>query len=241
MPAQRESMEYEILSVMEEKPDPVGSGLLSQLLVSRGLDVSEATVGRVLSGMDSRGLTSKVGFQGRVITDEGRRRLDQLKRVQHRMTYGKRFISTLESRKKEDLIDILVARRAIERELARLAAIHATDAEISLMVSILREQEEFTAMNQMTAEQDVRFHRLIAMAAKNKVLAAALDLIRHDGQLSPILEYIRTEVGGRLAVGHERILRAIMDRDPAGAEQAMIDHIESLIVDVQKYWAMGKE
>jgi Transcriptional regulators len=64
------------------------------------------------------------------------------------------------------LIDILVARRAIERELARLAALHATDMEISLMESVLREQEQYSAQKQMTAEHDVRFHRLVAIAAK---------------------------------------------------------------------------
>lgn len=241
MPDQKEKQEYEILSILEEKEDPVGSNLLSRLLSARGIEVSEATVGRLLSEMDRRDLTRKQGFQGRVITERGRRRLDQIRRLQHRLTYGNRFIDTLESRRKEDLIDILVARRAIERELARLAALHATEAEIRLMESVLHEQEQHTAQNEMTAEQDVRFHRLIAVSAKNRVLAAALDLIRQDGQLSPILEYIRNKVGGKLVVGHGKILKAIADRDPAGAEQAMIEHIESLIDDVQKYWSLTKE
>ncbi|MHB8917404.1 MAG: FadR/GntR family transcriptional regulator [Desulfocucumaceae bacterium] len=241
MPDQREKQEYEILSILEERAEPVGSNLISQLLAARGLEVSEATVGRILSQMDRKDLTRKHGFQGRVISDRGRQKLDQARRMQHRLTYGNRFMDTLESRKKEDLIDILVARRAIERELARLAAIHATDAEIKLMESVLREQEKHTAQNEMTAEQDVKFHRLISIAAKNRVLSAALDLIRQDGQLSPILEYIRTKVGSRLVVGHGQILRAISDRDPAGAEQAMINHIESLIDDVQKYWSRVKE
>jgi GntR family L-lactate dehydrogenase operon transcriptional regulator len=241
LPVPRENLEYEILSLMEERPDPLGSGLISQLLASRQLEVSEATVGRMLSDMDRKGFTAKQGFQGRIITDQGRQKLERLRRIQHRMTYGTRFLSTLESRKKEDLLDILVARRAIERELARLAALHATRAEIELLESVLREQEEHTIQNQMTADQDVRFHKIIASAAKNRVLAAALDLIRHDGQLSPILEYIRTRVGSRLAVGHGKILKAIKERDPVGAEQAMIEHIESLINDVQRYWAMGKE
>jgi GntR family L-lactate dehydrogenase operon transcriptional regulator len=241
MPGEKEKLEYEILTILEDRNEPVGSGLLSQLLTDRGLDVSEATVGRMLSEMDRLDLTQKLGFQGRIITDKGMQELERLRRFQHRMMYGNRFIDTLESRKKEDLIDILVARRAIERELARLAAIHATDAEIKLMESVLFEQEQFTAQNKMTAEQDVRFHKLISIAAKNKVLAAALDVIRHDGQLTPILEYIRTRVGGRLAVGHSKVLKAIRERDPAGAEQAMIEHIESLIDDVHKYWSLVKE
>lgn len=236
-----EKQEYEILSIMEEQAEPLGSGLLSQLLTARGFEVSEATVGRILSKMDRKELTKKLGFQGRVITDLGRQKLEQGRSFQHRLTYGNRFIETLESRKKEDLIDILVARRAIERELARLAALFATDSEIRLMESVLLEQEQFTAQKQMTAEQDVKFHKLIALAAKNKVLAAAMDLIRHDGQLSPILEYIRTQVGGKLVVGHGQILKAIKEHDPDGAEEAMVEHIESLIADVRKYWTLVKK
>lgn len=241
MPGEREKQEHEILSVLEEQAEPLGSGLLSQLLAARGLEVSEATVGRILSEMDRKGLTKKLGFQGRVVTEPGRQKLEQSRTFQHRLTYGNRFIETLGSRKKEDLIDVLVARRAIERELARLAALYATDAEIRLMEVVLREQEQFTAQKQMTSEHDVKFHKLIAVAAKNKVLSAAMDLIRHDGQLSPILEYIRTQVGGKLAVGHAKIIKAIKERDPDGAEQAMVQHIESLIADVQKYWTSVKK
>jgi len=234
----RERLEYEILCIMEERVEPMGSGLISQLLQDRGFGVSEATVGRVLNEMDRKALTSKEGFKGRTITDGGRTELENFRNLERRLAYGNRFIETLKSTKKEDLIDILVARRAIERELARLAALHATDSEILRMESVLIDQEQFSLQKQMTAEQDVKFHKLVSESAKNKVLAAALDLIRHDGQLSPILEYIRTEVGGRLVVGHGKILSAIRDRDPDGAEQAMVDHIESLIEDVQKYWSL---
>jgi len=237
MPERKDNLAYEALRILGDRKEPLGSGVLAQLLDAGGVEVSEATVGRLLSDMDRQGLTAKVGFQGRVITDRGRQELDRIERSRHRITYGSRFLDTLEPQRKDDLIDILVARRAIERELARLAAIHATDAEIGLMEAIIREQEEFSARNIMTAEHDVKFHRLIALAARNKVLAAAMDLIRQDGQLSPTLEHIRTHVGGKLAIGHSRILRAIRERDPAAAERAMIEHIESLIADVQKYWA----
>ncbi|MFZ5647541.1 MAG: FCD domain-containing protein [Bacillota bacterium] len=241
MPGDREKYEYEILSIMEEREEPLGCGQLSQLLKDRGFEVSEATVGRILNEMDRKGLTAKRGFKGRTISGGGRIKLEQYRSLKRRLAYGNRFIETLKSTRKEDLIDILVARRAIERELARLAALHATDGEIVLMESVLTEQEQFTAKKQITAEQDVRFHRLVALAGKNRVLAAALDLISHDGQLSPILEYIRTRVGGKLVVGHGKILKAIRDRDPDAAERAMVEHIESLIDDVSKYWSSVKE
>lgn len=238
MTSEREKQFYEILNILEEKGEPVGSGLLRGLLAARGLEISEATVGRTLSEMDRQEFTKKLGFQGRVITDKGRQEIERIKNFQQRLTAGNRFIEALDSKKQEDLIDILIARRAIERELARLAAIYATDGEIRLMESVCREQEQFIAEKRITAEQDVKFHEIVALAAKNKVLSAALDLIRHDGQLSPILEYIRTQVGGKLAIGHEKILQAIKERNPDAAELAMVEHIESLIEDVHKFWTL---
>ena len=240
MPKGIENHVYEILTLLDEKLEPLGSGQLSQFMYTKGYSISEATVGRILSQLDKKNMTEKLGFQGRVITEVGREKLIQMRSVQQRRKFGDQFIEILESRKEKDLLDILVARKAIERELARLAALYSTDAEIKLLEAVLAEQQEFSIQKQLTAEHDVKFHQTIAVAGKNKVLAAAMDLIRHDAQLSPILEYIRTQVGGELVVGHSEIVKAIKLRDPDQAEQAMIKHIESLIQDVKRYWSIAK-
>ncbi len=231
---------YEILAILDEKLEPLGSGHLSQYMLAKGFIISEATVGRILSQLDKKNITEKLGFQGRVITKAGREQLLQMQSFQQRREFGDRFIAILESRKEQDLLDILIARKAIERELARLAALYSTEAEIKSLETVLAEQQEFSAQKQLTAEHDVKFHQTIALAGKNKVLAAAMDLIRHDAQLSPILEYIRTQVGGELVVGHGEIVKAIKLRDPERAEKAMIEHIESLIQDVKRYWSVVK-
>lgn len=232
--------EVAILQILSRETKPMGSGQLRKLLLEKGFQISEATVGRVLSEMDQKNLTRKSGYQGRLISENGRHVLDKIDNINKQNKYGSRFLSILSSKSPEDLIDMLVARRAIERELARLAALNATDAEIQLMETVLRKQEELALKNEMTAEQDVRFHKLVAMAAKNKVLAAALDLIRQGGQLAPVLEFIRKEVRGTLAVEHAQILRAIINRDPGEAERAMVNHIESIIADVEKYWQTSR-
>ncbi|HEX3031197.1 MAG TPA: FCD domain-containing protein [Bacillota bacterium] len=226
-----------ILSILELHAEPLGSGLLSQLLAEQGNELSEATVGRILSSMDRQKLTRKIGYQGRVITDEGRSKLEQLQSLKQRITYGSRFIETLGSRKKEDIIDILVARRAIERELARLAAQRATEAEIQQINEVLQEQKLYTEEQKLTAEHDAKFHKLLAKVSKNRVLAAASDLIRNDEQLSPILNYVRMKVGDRLTLDHASIFRAIQAQDPDQAEQAMADHVQNIIQFVEEYWS----
>jgi Uncharacterized protein conserved in archaea len=84
MPAEREKQEFEILSILEEAGEPLGSGQLSLLLNENGLEVSEATVGRILSEMDRKHLTIKLGFQGRVISAGGREKLQEYRSARHR-------------------------------------------------------------------------------------------------------------------------------------------------------------
>jgi len=229
---------FEILSILENRVEPLGSGQLSQLLNERGFALSEATVGRILSSMDRQQLTEKLGFQGRVLTAEGRAKLAEMRSAQQRATYGNRFIETLEARRREDIIEILVARKAIERELARLAAVYATAAEIRLLEEVMNEHEESPRGRKLTEDHDLKFHKLLSLAAKNKVLAAALDLIRHDEQLSPVLAAIRKRHGGQLWADHSGIVAAIKERNPDRAEREMARHVESVIADVQKYWAL---
>lgn len=235
-----ESYIYEVLTILVEQEEPLGSGQLSQSMRVKGFSVSEATVGRILSQLDKKNLTKKLGFQGRIITNSGREKLIKMQNFQKLRKFGNRFIEVLESLTEKDLLDILIARKAIERELARLAALYSTEAEIKLLETVLAEQQELSDRKELTAEHDVKFHKTIAVAGKNKVLAAAMDLIRHNAQLSPILEYIRTHVGGELVVGHGEIVKAIKQRDPDQAERAMIQHIESLIQDVKRYWSIAK-
>lgn len=227
----------DILSILSEASEPLGSGYLSRTLVAKGYQTSEATVGRVLNELDRNNLTAKVGSKGRVITTHGRNQLLTMKDRRERQTVGNRFLDVLQSRTKEDLLDVLVARRAIERELARLAARHATEGEVKLMEQVVADQQAHTARKLITVDDDIKFHKLVALAAKNKVLAAAMDVIRNDTQLVPVLEFIRIQVGGHLAIGHDAIVQAVKARDPQAAEQAMIQHIESLITDVHRYWA----
>ncbi|MBO8168382.1 MAG: FCD domain-containing protein [Thermoanaerobacteraceae bacterium] len=232
---EREAYEYQILSIIAGKVEPIGAGALSKELRARNINISEATVGRILSDMDIQGLTEKIGFQGRKLTEKGMAHLEKLKKIKNRHLHSRELLRLLQEKGCDMLLELLVARRAIEREIARLAAINATDEEIQELIDIEKLQEERQGECGTSAEEDVRFHRAIARAAKNKVLQAAIELIREDGQLSPILEYIRKEVHSVIAIDHRKIVEAIANRDPEAAEKAMVQHIENLMADVKKY------
>ena len=241
MLSERENQEFLVLQIIAQSISPVGSGYLSRELHRQEHPVSEATAGRLLNGLDQQGLTAKQGFQGRVLTPEGESRLKELENRNARSKQGEEFFNSLQSQTKEQLIDVLVARRAIERELAKLAAGNAKPGDIEEMWAIQRAQYETFSRDLDAAEQDVLFHRAIARASGNPVLYSAIEMIRQDGQLTPVFEYIRKTVHSIISYDHAQIVKAIENRDPQKAEEAMVKHIESLIADVNKYWGIVKK
>lgn len=237
MLGEKDELEYRILLAIARSEEPVGSGWLKHRLALTGQAVSEATAGRLLRDMDERGYTCRAGFRGRTLTPEGKARLEQLERDRKRLGYGMELITAVQGRSRSELVDVLVARRGIERETVRLAAEKATDEEIKALEEIISAQDQKSRQNLDIGPEDLDFHRLIACASRNKVLQAAVNLIRQDVQLAPILAYIRREVHGSLVADHRKICQAIRQRSAAAAEKAMVEHIEGMIRDVEAYFA----
>lgn len=232
----KEMVEYELLNLLTEGNTPMGAVTLSLRLKEKNLKVSGATVGRILSEFDYLGLTSKHGFQGRMLTNTGIKRLGEYKSKQHLEEVSSRLYKSVDAESKDNLIDVLIARRGIERETVRLAAIRATEADFCNLRKVYAKQFKDSASGKVSASSDVLFHQALAKASKNKVLAAAYDFIWQNGRFSPVMEYIRLSVGGVIAVDHGKILEALLNRDPEEADKRMAAHIDSLLSNVQKYW-----
>lgn len=236
MLSERERLEADALAIIRDAAQPVGSGALSRTLRQLGHGVSEATIGRLLRDFDLAGYTLKTGFQGRSLSPTGRDRLITLADKEKSLIWGTEFADTLKGHNKEKLLEVLIARRAIESELAALAALNATEEELEQLNSIVDEQRRTLVAGGMTARQDVDFHAVIARMARNRVLASAVGLIRQDTQLSPVLEYIRKHVHSMIYIDHDNIRKSILTRQPEKARQAMTNHINNLIADVERYW-----
>jgi GntR family L-lactate dehydrogenase operon transcriptional regulator len=229
-------MLFLILKSIDNSEVPVGSGYVRNILQMQGINISEATVGRILRQLDIKGYTKKIGFKGRKLTPAGKKKLRELERENTINHYGKELLNVIKVTGKQELLDLLIARKAIESQLAKLAAMYITDEEISEMQNIVKRQQMHVKEGISIADDDVEFHKIISKAARNRVLDAAMDLIRQHGQLSPMLEFIRKEVKSTVLLDHKKIFEAIASRNPELAEKAMIDHIEKLERDVKRYW-----
>ncbi|HHV78153.1 MAG TPA: FCD domain-containing protein [Firmicutes bacterium] len=236
----RDEQLYQALKAISEAKGAAGSGSLASALRAAGLQVSEATAGRILRELDQKGLTERSGFKGRVLTEAGKRHLRELNAKREQAGYSEELLRALQAGEKDELVEVLVARRAIERETARLAALNATDEQIEALRRCIEVHQKHFEEGVVDAEDDLTFHRLVSEASHNRVLIAASRLVRQDSQMAPILEFIRRNVGSGVVHDHRKVFHAIEAKDPVAAEEAMVNHIENVIADVKRYWELHR-
>lgn len=228
---------YKALKVLSESSMPIGAWNLSRLMLEEGITVSEATAGRILRELEDKGYVRAEGRVGRVITSSGKEILEEWRKAEAQNRTHTAFLESLKITDKQELIDVLVARRAIETETAYLAAQNATAQDVQKIQRIIEEHEQLLASGNSGVEKDVEFHRALAAAGKNKVLLSALEVIYHDPEVGRALEHIRSKMGSRMVEDHKRIVEKVAAKDRQGARESMAFHIDSVIKDVNTYWA----
>jgi GntR family L-lactate dehydrogenase operon transcriptional regulator len=146
------------------------------------------------------------------------------------------FFRTLNTQDEEKLIQVLEARRALERETARLAALRVSEADVDELERTLESQRLALAHGEPGTYQNLAFHEAITRFARNEVIAHALYLVRNQSELSLLLSLIRQQVEGVMIRDHQEIVYALRARDPNRAEQAMVRHMDRIIADVHRYF-----
>ncbi|HSV55793.1 MAG TPA: FCD domain-containing protein [Magnetospirillaceae bacterium] len=228
--------ELVVMECIHNSPDPLGSWSLVELLEGRGYRVSSASIGRTLFRLEQRGYVEGRGNRGRVITEAGVQAIGRARAIHSVDTHRRNLENLITSKVLEDFIMVLRARKAIERETARLAAENITEDGIGNLLSILEEQEIRARRGQSIAEIDIAFHRGIAAASRNTALLALYGILSTMGQQSELFEIVRSRANAPYRPAHRSILDAIRARDPDLAEETMIRHMDTLIEDVTKYW-----
>jgi DNA-binding FadR family transcriptional regulator len=124
-------MEILALTLIRESERPVGSSRLAEAFNESGIHVAEATAGRFLRSLDKQGLTLiPRPKQGRVVTELGQQRLEELRAALRAQENGANLVRAASTNDLSELLDILVVRRAVESEGARLAAENASDEDL---------------------------------------------------------------------------------------------------------------
>ena len=90
-----------ILTIISNSEEPLGSGAIKEELSRRGHNLSEATVGRILRDLDTRGLTERIGYRGRTLTTAGKAHLEQLLIERKRALSSNELLKALKATGKE--------------------------------------------------------------------------------------------------------------------------------------------
>jgi GntR family transcriptional regulator, transcriptional repressor for pyruvate dehydrogenase complex len=115
------------------------------------------------------------------------------------------------------------ARAVVERACVRLAAERRGDDDLGAMRQILDAQSDPSIGLAAFLDQDTRFHSTIASAARNRLLELPMTAIHMVRPRTNVL--LRRHDRTAVVAQHRAILKAIEQRDPAAAVQALDVHL----------------
>jgi len=226
----REDLTTAVLQILSGSDKPTGSSVIHERLLGSGFRLSEPTVGRLLRALDRLGYTTRRGHLGRTLTPAGQTQLTQLRRTEHRAGNVREIVEHLRADTLESVINVLHARRGVEREIARAAATNRTARDL------VRLRARYDAMRR--GEQHPEgLHEMLAHAAHNPVLESLYRAIREDPDVSLVVDEIATERGTHVDIRfNQRLLAALDKRDEDAAERAVVDHMDELLKTVRARW-----
>lgn len=139
---------------------------------------------------------------------------------------------------RQAVIQIVEVRRALEAEVAGLAAQRRTAADVKRIRQAVAALDKAVRAGGDGVEEDVNYHRAIADAARNPFLIGTLDylqqFLRGATRVTRANEARRADFMAQVRHEHEAILRAIEAGDAARARQAAARHMDNAIRRVEQ-------
>jgi DNA-binding FadR family transcriptional regulator len=138
--------------------------------------------------------------------------------------------------------ELIRARRLIEGEVAELAARTARAGDIAGIGEAVRLMKTDIQVGDVYQTNDRLFHVRIAEATRNFVLVSVVNMLwdlRESPVYARLLRHTATDgVRARSIADHERILKSLAARDPAGARLAMQKHIDRVAREYERDWPL---
>lgn len=122
--------------------------------------------------------------------------------------------------------ELYMMREVLEGSAARLAALAGSDAEITTLEDLVATEESSFDDPAKLSMTNKKFHRLLALAAHNRYLLAAIEQLSITMSLLPSL----LAEGDRARTAHDQhvlIVEALKKRDPEAAEKVIREHIRA--------------
>lgn len=214
---------------------PVGSWTLREELEKMGIVYGTATVGRYLKTLDSRGYTELRGNQGRVLTEKGMNWLTEINDSLARAEMRNESAKALKVNEYSDLIDLMKARKAIEVETVRLAAVNASEQEITNLRKTINVYYRYIAEKKDFVDPALDFHSQLAEMSHNRFMKVILEmLVFEEKQIEDNIDQLETRGRGNIyVIEHDDITMAIEERNPEKASELMAKHMDGILEAVE--------
>lgn len=233
-------IDYTILQMLDQSEERIGAVTL-EVVLKDSLNVSQATIGRRLIEFDKKEYTCQLGFKGRRLTKKGQIEMLRLYNEIFKMKQNRAFLKSLNGNKKNLLIESLEVRRVLEKETTKQACKNILAEHIAELQKIVENQHLAIIKNESIAYHDFQFHNYITKLAGNKLLYYIVNMIKHETYFSPIISYIRKQMGSQQHKDHAEIVSALASKDSEKAALKMEKHISNIINDVNSYWRSMEE
>ena len=136
------------------------------------------------------------------------------------------------------VIQMVEVRRALEAEVAELAAQRRTDSDIQRIHTAIDALNKAVNAGGDGVEEGVNFHRAIADAAKKPFLISTLDYLRQflrgATRVTRANEARRTDFSLQVSLEHAAIASAIEAGDPLQARHAAASHMNNAVKRIEQ-------
>jgi GntR family transcriptional regulator, transcriptional repressor for pyruvate dehydrogenase complex len=192
-----------------------GAQVPTEKVLSIQLDVSRATIREALTRLKNEGYIRSVQGKGAFVTDQPGMSMFKL--------------DMLLSEQPGDSAHIFELRSMVEQNCAALAAERRTTADLREMKRALKAMRDDQAKGGLGLEADIAFHRAIAQATGNPILARFAEFVgKHAREYLQVVRLSALKSEHRLDdVDHEhhQIMAAIESSRPDAARKAVARHL----------------
>ncbi|MHC4872813.1 MAG: FadR/GntR family transcriptional regulator [Planctomycetota bacterium] len=189
-----------------------GSFLPSESELAKQLGVSKFCMREALRVLHVRGLIEiSQGKRTRVINTSAKSAVE--------------MISLVMRRSEMNLADLVEVRMTLECDIARHAALRATDKHIERMQESIDRIEENRDDHTLCRDSDMEFHKILIEAAGNKIYEVVLAPLAGELRKWQIDNIKKRFAVDEAVKGHNLILDAVKKREPELAAEKMKRHI----------------
>jgi len=192
----------------------VGDRLPNERALAEQFAASRTSVREALRGLEQTGVIYiKKGISGGVFVAD----------PDHRMV--SRTFQTLLQLRKITMDNIVEARLIFEPEAARLAAQRAEPEDLEEMKEVIEKMSEAVESGELPGSFDLKFHKLIARAARNPILEMLSESMLEVASQVITNLHPSTDVLRHVVRRHREVFEAVRKRDSDLAFAVMSKHI----------------